>query len=104
MARTEINLDGMETSILKAIGLGGSEITGEELMERVPDLVEAELIDAIKGLITVGYVVSDRQAFYDEEGLKLTNFSVNSGYAKDLKEAMDPRAGRDTKSKRVRRE
>jgi hypothetical protein len=104
MGKNEINLDGGEISILKALGLGGSEITGEELMEKVPDLMEAELIDSIKGLIMMGYVVADRRSFYDEEGLKLTKFCVNSGYAKDLKAAMDPRTGREAKSKRVRRE
>jgi hypothetical protein len=103
MAKNDINLDGTEISVLKAIGLMGAEISGEELMARAPDLMEAELIDTLKGLIMMGYVVADRRAFYDEEGLKATNFYVNSGYARDLKEAMDPRNDRP-KSKRVRRE
>lgn len=103
MAKNEIQLDGGEITIIKALGITGSEITGEELMTRVPELMEAELIDSIKGLIMMGYVVADRQAFYDKEGLEQTKFYVNSGYAKDLKEAMDPNNDRP-RSKRVRRE
>ncbi len=103
MARSEINLDGTEVTIIKALGLGGGEISGEDLMARVPDLAEAELIDCVKGLLAVGYVIADKQAFYDKEQLAATHFYVNSGYTKDLREAMDPRAD-GPKSKRVRRE
>ena len=103
MAKNDIQLDGGEITIIKALGLTGGEISGEELMVRVPELMEAELIDSIKGLIMMGYVVADRQAFYNKEGLQQTKFYVNSGYSKDLKDAMDPNSDR-TKSKRVRRE
>ncbi len=104
MARNEINLDGAEISVIKALGLSGNDITGEDLAARVPDLLEAELIDTIKGLITMGYIVADSQAFYDLEGMAKTTFSINSGYARDLKDAMDPRSTERPKSKRVRRE
>ena len=103
MAKNEINLDGTEVSMLKALGLTGGEITGAELMERMPDLLEVEIIDTVKGLITMGYVVADKRSFYDKEGLEQTKFHVNSGYSRDLKDAMNPNQER-TKSKRVRRE
>jgi hypothetical protein len=103
MPRSEINLDGMEVSVIKSLGLSGGEMTGEDLMARVPDLGEAELIDCLKNLIAIGYVIADRQGFYNKEQLVATHFYVNSGYAKDLRDAMDPRA-EGPKSKRVRRE
>jgi hypothetical protein len=103
MGRSEIHLDGTETSVIKAIGITGGDIKGDELMALLPDLVEMELVDILKGLITMGYVVADRQAFYDKAGLEITTFHVNSGYSKDLKEAMDPSRNRP-KSKRIRRE
>jgi hypothetical protein len=99
----DINLDGGEISIIKALGLSGSGITGELLMERVAGLEEAELIDTLKGLISMGYVNSDRNTLQTKDDLFRTIFSVNSGYAKELKEALDPRP-QQKKSRRVRRE
>lgn len=103
MSGREINLDGTETSIIKAIGIGGGEITGATLMERCPELAEAELIDTLKGLMSMGYVDSDRTSFYKKEELEPMVLRVNSGYAKEIKEALDPRPQK-VKSKRVRRE
>jgi len=105
MGRPEINLDGAEVSILKALGFGSSDVSGSDLADRVADLEEAELIDAVKGLITMGYIVTDRQSFYDKESMASASFHINSGYSRELKEAIDPRAGNEKpKSKRVRRE
>ena len=101
--RRELNFDGGETSILKAIGTGGGEISGETLMERCSDLEEAELIDAVKSLIAMGFVESDKSSFYSKEELGKANFHVNSGYAKDIREALDPTPEKP-KSRRVRRE
>jgi hypothetical protein len=98
-----INLDGGEITILKALGLGGSEITGEQLMSRIPDQAPAELIDSIQSLVMMGYVVSDTAGFKKLEDLKNARLHVNSGYARELKEAMDP-TPEHPKSRRVRRE
>ena len=102
MAR-EIQLDGAETSIVKALGVGGGEIDGGTLIERCPDLDVAELIDTVRGLIMQGFVEADSSAFYNEEEMQDVNFRVNSGYAKDLKDALDDKP-QPRKSKRVRRE
>ena len=102
MARSEINLDGGEISIIKALGFGGSEIRGDDLIARVPDLSGNELIDTIKGLISVGYVNSDKSGFYNMDEFANVHFQINSGYSKELRDAMDPSDER--KSKRVRRE
>jgi hypothetical protein len=99
----DINLDGGEISILKALGLGGSEVEGEILIERLPQLEPAELLDSLKCLLMLGYVSADKSSFGSLEDMKKINFRVNSGYAKDLREALDPKPVQ-TKSKRVRRE
>ena len=98
-----INLDGGEISILKALGMSGTEVTGEQLMARVPDQPPAELIDTIQGLVMMGYIVSDTTSFRKLDDLKNARIHVNSGYARELKEAMDPTPERP-KSRRVRRE
>jgi hypothetical protein len=103
MSGREINLDGSEISIIKAIGIGGGEISGATLMERCADLAEAELIDTVKGLMAIGYVDADKTGFYKKEELEANVFRVNSGYAKELKDALNPKP-EVKKSKRVRRE
>jgi hypothetical protein len=104
MSGREINLDGGEISVLKALGVGSGEMSGEDLMIKLGgELVPAELIDTLKGLIMQGYVESDKNGFYKEEELKAIHFRVNSGYSKDLRAALDPQQP-VRKSKRVRRE
>lgn len=100
---SNINLDGGEISIIKAIGLTGGEITGEQLAERVPDMVGAELLDSLKGLIMMGYIVTDTPSLNKMADLERAKFHVNSGYSRELKEAMDPTPEKP-KSRRVRRE
>ena len=102
MAR-EIQLDGTEISVIKALGIGGSEIDGGSLIARCEDLEIAELIDTVRGLIMQGYVEADSNSFYNEKEMEDINFRVNSGYSKDLKDALDPRP-QQRQSKRVRRE
>ncbi len=104
MSSREINLDGGEISILKALGSSSSETLGSDLIDKVSlDLAPAELIDTIKGLMAMGYVDADKSGFYSVEDLHPIYFRINSGYAKDLKDAMNPQTERP-KSKRVRRE
>jgi hypothetical protein len=104
MSGREINLDGGEISVIKALGVGSGEMNGEDLMARLGgELVPAELIDTLKGLMMMGYVEADRNAFYSSEDLKVIHFRVNSGYSKDLREALNPQP-QPKKSKRVRRE
>lgn len=98
----DINLDGGEISVIKALGVHGTELSGDELLGKLPGIVPAELIDTLKGLIMQGYVESDRRSVYNEEDLKIANFNVNSGYSRELKEALDPQPKQ--KSRRVRRE
>ena len=101
----DLNLDGGEISVLKALGIGGSGLSGEDLLARVADLEIAELIDTLQGLMMMGYVTADKQSFHSREELSKLHFQVNSGYSKDLKEAVDPSTrDKPKKSRRVRRE
>jgi len=105
MSGREINLDGGEISVIKALGVGSGEMNGEDLMTRLGgELVPAELIDTLKGLMMMGYVEADKNAFYKADDLKTIFFRVNSGYSKDLREALNPTAQKPKKSRRMRRE
>lgn len=99
----DIQLDGTEISIVKAIGIGGGEVDGTTLIERCADLDLPEIMDALHSLMDMGYVEADSDVFYNAEEMADIGFRVNSGYAKDLKDALDDRP-EPKKSKRVRRE
>ena len=99
----DIQLDGAEISVLKAIGIGGGEVDGATLLQRCKGLDASALIDTLKGLIDVGYVDSDASSFYSQTEVEKASFRVNSGWSKDLSEAVDP-TDEPKKSKRVRRE
>jgi hypothetical protein len=103
----DINLDGGEKEILKAIGVGGSNISGKMLLERVTGMDEAEFVSTLRGLMMMGYVLADKQSFHTFDDVEHAEFHVNSGYARDLKEAIDPRLRREKaerKNRRVRRQ
>ncbi len=99
----EIQLDGAEISVIKAVGIGAGDMEGSVLLERCADLEFAELSDTVKGLMSVGYLDGDSDAFHNQEEFEKVHFRVNPGYAKDLKEALDPQPTKK-ESKRVRRE
>jgi len=99
----EINLDGGEKEVIKALGIGGSGMGGRQLLARVGGMEEAELVSTIRGLVMMGYIVADKQSFTQIEDIEHAEFHVNSGYARDLKEALDPRLRRARKEQRNRR-
>lgn len=103
MPESDLHLDGSEISVIKAIGMGGGDVTGDQLQEKVAELELAELIDTLKGLIALGYVLCDRNTIHNREELEKARFHVNSGYVRDLKEAINPQQQKP-KSRRVRRE
>ena len=100
---SDIQLDGSEISVVKAIGLSGTDVDGRTLLDRLPDFVLAELVDTLHGLIAQGYVESDKSSYHRSEDFEKTCFHVNPSYAHDLKEALNPRE-QPKKSRRVRRE
>ncbi len=99
---SSINLDGGETSIIKALGFGGAPVNGKDLYERCSGLEEAEFVDTLKGLIMFGYVSCDESSLQTMENVEKARFHVNSGYSRELKETLNPQPKK--KSRRVRRE
>ena len=103
----DIKLDGGEKQMLKAIGIGGSALSGKQLLASVNGMEEAEFISVLKGLLMMGYILADKQSFHDLKDVGNSEFRVNAGYARDLKEALDPRLKaerKEQKKRRVRRE
>ncbi len=99
---SHIHLDGGETSVIRALGFGGSAISGRDLKGRVPTLGDAALFSTLQTLIAVGYIDAHPEISQAEE-IETASFQVNPGYARELKEALDPKEP-PTRSRRVRRE
>ncbi len=98
----EISLEGGEVTVLKAIGFGGTNVTGETLADRIPALEIAELVETLQGLMMFGYVVADRQSFREKEDFHRTSFHINSGYSKELRASIDPTRKRPETRRRRR--
>ena len=99
----EINLSGGEISLLKALGLSGSSISGRMLLDKVGELEPAEFLDELDGLISLGYVLSDKVNVRTMEDVERASFRVNASYARDLKDALQPGRRRDKEQRRRRR-
>ncbi|HWL53577.1 MAG TPA: hypothetical protein VNQ90_14160 [Chthoniobacteraceae bacterium] len=99
---SNIHLDGGETSLIKALGFSGVPMSGTALQTRLSSMSEKTLFETLQTLISVGYVSSSRDLDVPEE-VPRTSFFVNPGYARELKEAIDPSEA-PTRSRRVRRE
>lgn len=90
MSGRDIQLDGAEISVLKAIGTSGSPIFGALLLKRAGDLGKAEFLDTLVGLIEQGYVVSNKVNIRLIEDVERSFFRISPGDAKDLRAAMNP--------------
>lgn len=97
----EISLSGGEISLLKSLGLSGTPTFGRLLVERVGEVEQAEFLDDLTGLISQGYVVTDKVNVRTMEDVERAIFRVNASYARDLKDALRP--GRKEPEKRRRR-
>lgn len=103
MAR-EIHLDGGEITILKTLGLTGTQVFGKILLERVDGMESAELIDTLNGLMERGFVLSNKVNMRLLEDFEKAFFRVNASYARDLRDAINPgRRREDTHKRRQRR-
>jgi hypothetical protein len=101
--KREINLTGGEITLLKTMGLSGSPIYGKLLVEHVGDMEKAEFLDELNGLISLGYVLSDKVTVRTMEDVERAVFRVNASYARDLKEALHPGRHREREQRRRRR-
>ena len=88
--------------MLKAAGLTGTPINGEDLLKKVSSLEEAEAIDTLQGLVMTGFLLSDNDKFRSIEEVRVTTFRVNSSYTRDLRESISGR-NKDKSSRRRRR-
>jgi hypothetical protein len=101
MAR-EIKLDGGEISVLKTLGFSGTQMYGKILLERVEEMMPAEFLDTLDGLMSLGYVLSTKANVRTIEDANNTFFRVNPSYSRELKEAVNP-GGRREQEERGRR-
>ena len=89
MAR-EISLSGGDISVIKALGVSGSAVLGNSLMERLGDMEEAELVDTLEGLVAMDYVLTDAQKLRRIDDVERATFKVNANMIKDLRAALSP--------------
>lgn len=97
----EINLSGGEITLLKSLGLSGTPTVGRLLVEQIGDMEQAQFLDELTGLISLGYVLSDKVNIRTIEDVERAIFRVNASYARDLKDALHP--GRREPERRRRR-
>ncbi len=101
MAR-EISLSGGDVSVIKALGLSGSQINGKNLLGRLGAMEGAEIVDTLSGLVQMDYVLCDVEKLRTVEDMQEANFSVNTAMLRDLREALMP-PKKETKPTRQRR-
>ncbi|MDQ6764717.1 MAG: hypothetical protein M3Z22_01240 [Verrucomicrobiota bacterium] len=101
----EIKLNGGEITLLKSIGLGGTQVYGKLLLERIDDMVPAEFLETLDDLLSVGYVLSSKVNVRKIEDVERAFFRVNPAYSRDLKDAINPgkKREREQRGRRDRR-
>ena len=99
----EINLSGSEITLLKTLGLSGTPTYGKLLIEKIGEMEAAEFLDELDGLISLGYILSDKVNVRTMEDVERTLFRVNASYAQELKDAIHPGRRREREPRRRRR-
>ena len=100
----EIKLDGGEISVLKSIGLSGTQIYGKLLLERISEMAPAEFLETLDALLSLGYVISNKVNVRKIEDVERAFFRVNPTYQRDLRDAINPsRTRENTRARRQRR-
>jgi hypothetical protein len=99
----EINLSGGEITLLKTMGLTGAPTYGKLLIEHVGEMEQAEFLDELNGLVSLGYVLCDKVTIRNMEDVERAVFRVNASYARDLKDAVHPGRRREREPRRRRR-
>jgi len=101
--KRELNLSGGEIAVLKTMGLSGAPIYGKLLLERMGEVQEAEFFDTLDGLVSLGYVLSDKVNLRKREDVERAVLRVNSAYSRELREAIHPGRRRERERRRRRR-
>lgn len=86
----DITLNGGEITILKTIGLSGGMVAGKQLAERMEEMESAEFLDSLEGLMSMGYVISNKVNIRTMEAVESASFRVNPAFARDLRGAVYP--------------
>ncbi len=98
----EIKLDGGEITILKT--LGTTDMNGKQLVEHMGGGMEsAEFVDTLQGLISLGYVLSNKVSVRSNEDVERAFFRVNPAYTHELRDAINPGRRREQEQKTRRR-
>jgi hypothetical protein len=97
----EIKLDGGEITVLKTLGLSGSQMPGKLLLDHSREMEIAEFVDTLNGLIDLGYVLSNKVNLRLREDVERAFFRVNPAYSHDLRDAINP--GRKREKERAPR-
>ncbi len=104
MATREIKLNGGEISLLKKIGLSGSPLFGNLLIEKIEEMETGEFLDTLMGLLDLGYVLCNKVNIRLMEDVEKASFRVNPAFSKDLQEAVNPARKREReRQERLRR-
>ncbi len=98
----DISLTGGEITVLKTIGLGGAPMSGANLLKKVDDLGDAEVIDILQGLMAQDYVLSSKVDIRKIDDVKTSSFRVSPTNSRDLRDALSP--SRDRAQSRERRQ
>jgi hypothetical protein len=103
--KREIQLDGGEITILKALGLSGTPIYGKLLLDKVKEMAKGELIDTLTGMLSMGYILSSKVNILKLEDVEHSSFRINPSYSRDLRSALRPgsRSHNDDRGRRRRR-
>ena len=101
--RREINLSGGEITLLKTMGLSGAPTFGKVLIQRIGEMETAKFLDELNGLISLGYVLSEKMKVHSVEDVERSVFRVNASYARDLRDAIQPGRRREQTRRRRRR-
>ncbi|MDQ6809196.1 MAG: hypothetical protein M3Z64_07205 [Verrucomicrobiota bacterium] len=91
----EIKLNGGEITLLKTIGLTGTQVSGKQVVERVQEMETAEFLDTLDGLIAMGYVLANKVNVRLIEDVERSILRVNPAYTRDLRDAISPSKRRD---------
>lgn len=91
----EIKLNGGEITLLKTIGLTGTQVSGKQVVERVQEMETAEFLDTLDGLIAMGYVLANKVNVRLIEDVERSILRVNPAYSRDLRNAISPSKRRD---------
>ena len=101
--KREINLSGGEITLLKTMGLSGIPVHGKLIVERIGGMEQAEFLDDLTGLVSLGYVLSDKVNVRTLEDVERAVFRVNASYARDLRDALHPNRRKEREQRRRRR-